>query len=108
MNHQESNYRPHSREDRTPAAHAAFSPDDEESLKKKQQWHPLEHQETDRDKDHTYTGKTDADADNESSENRDPDHALDFRGEEPPHPEAGKHKHSSGGSDPGFGAFDRG
>jgi hypothetical protein len=108
MNNQESNYRPHSREDVTPRTHAALVPDDEESIKQKQEWHRLEHQETDRDKDHTYTGKTDADADNESAEDRDPDHALDFGGEEPPHTEGIKHKHSGGGSDPGFGAFDRG
>ena len=108
MNNQESNYRPHSREDQMPRTHAAFTPEDEESIKQKQQWHPLEHQETDRDKDHTYTGKTDADADNENTDSRDSDHTLDFRGEEPPHAEGGKHKHSGSNSDPGFGAFDRG
>ncbi len=91
-----------------PRTHAALIPDDEESIRQKQEWHRLEHQEPDRDKDHTYTGKTDVDADDESTENRDTDHALDFRGEEPPHPEGSKHKSSGGGSDPGFGAFDRG
>ena len=107
MKYQETNYRPHSLEDRT-RTHSAFIPEDEESLRQKQEWHPLEHQESDRDKDHTYTGKTDAGADNESTRDRDSDHAGDFRGEEAPHHETGKHKHSGGGSDPGFGAFDRG
>jgi|GEM_PF-4724167 len=106
MNHQETNYRPHSQEDRT-RTHSAFIPEDEESIRQKQEWHPLEHQESDRDKDHSYTGETDAGADNENRD-QDSDHAGDFRGEEPPHHEPGKHKHSSGGSDPGFGAFDRG
>ncbi len=107
MNHQETNYRPHSLEDRT-RTHSAFVPEDEESIRQKQEWHPLEHQASDRDKDHTYTGKTDADADNESTGDHDSGHAGDFRGAETPPHETGKHKHSGGGSDPGFGAFDRG
>lgn len=107
MNNQETNYRPHSLEDRA-RTHSAFIPEDEESIRQKQEWHPLEHQESGRDQDHTYTGKTDADADNESTQNRHSDHGGDFRGDETPHHEPGKHKHSGGGSDPGFGAFDRG
>lgn len=107
MNHQETNYRPHSLEDRT-RTHSAFVPEDENSIRQKQEWHPLEHQESDRDKDHTYTGKTDADTDNERIQDGHPDRTGDFRGEETPLHEAGKHKHSGGSSDPGFGAFDRG
>lgn len=114
MNHQESKFRPHSSED-AGGSPAARMPDGQDAQLQSQEWHPLaSHAETSREKDHTYTGRTDGETRGagESSGSRDPEHELNFRGEEIPHPGESRHKgrthHSGGSSDPGFGAFDRG
>ncbi len=110
MNHQKSHFSPHSHED-SAASHAARKHDGHDAQLQSQEWHPLVMQSGDsRDKDHTYTGKTDGETNDAGGS--DPEHELNFRGEEAPHPAGGHYKsrghHSGGNADPGFGAFDRG
>lgn len=110
MNHQESHFSPGSQED-VGGSNAARLHDGQDAQLQSQDWHPLVSQAGDsRDKDHTYTGKTDGKTANGGES--DPEHELNFRGEEAPHPAGSQHKsrghHSGGNTDPGFGAFDRG